>query len=403
MASLGSGFYASCGVSVIWCLLCVLLAQPLEKNDQIFPMIEFAKTKDGRDVYWIEDHRHRIVQIRVQFDSGVGDCASLIQTGWNDHHDVMNKKLLNMGGYARFWMGGNTSFIEISIFESHEKEGLRWIRSFVDRALRLDVVIEKDRMQDFVADALYEREEINIDRKECMNRYRAWKKSHTPQFLLSGSTNMMEILPFLNFFWPESIASKDLLEPQKRKERMLEQHSIVNDDLGAQVELFLLVPLPSKDFVTVRVYQHILDGGFGGRLMNKLREEKGWVYDVHTKIHYGPRILLEISTQCSIEDLLVVRDGLYSVLYRMNHVQNEEMERYRWDRIKKRREESLLGMPYLFSSIQRQDEEEITSKDMVEALAKKIDLEDVIWILRGRESFIRQAWPVDWNHVSFED
>ena len=68
--------------------------------------------------------------------------------------------------------------------------------------------------------------------------------------------------------------------------------------------------------------------------MMRLREEKGWVYDVATKIHYGERPMLEISMQCNIEDLLDVRDELDSVLLSMRQITHAELERYRWSKIK---------------------------------------------------------------------
>ena len=60
-------------------------------------------------------------------------------------------------------------------------------------------------------------------------------------------------------------------------------------------------------------------------------------------------------------------------------------------------------MPYLVSSLHHTSEEEDPSKDMVEELAKKINLEDSFWLLRGKEDLIKQVWPVDWSHVSHED
>ena len=213
---------------------------------------------------------------------------------------------------------------------------------------------------------------------------------------------MDDVLPFLHFFWPGSAPLGYHIEPNKRTERIVDQYSIVDDDLGAHVDISLLVPLPKTDPNVLRVYQHVLDGGFGGRLMIRLREENGWVYDVHTKMHYGADLKLEISTQCNIEDVLVVRDELYSVLSSMGQIQPEELERYRWSQIKERREKVLLGMPYLVSSFHNR-EDDVPPKDLVEEWAKKIGPKDVLWILRGREYLIRQAWPADWNRVSFED
>lgn len=387
---------------MIWLLFCFLFAQPLIEDNAIHPSIEYAKTREGRDVYWIEDRRHRIVRIRVQFDSGVGECASFIQRAWNHHHNTTSKKLLNMGGYARFWMGKNTSFIEISVFESHEKQGLRWIRALVDRTSISDVVNNQVVAQDIVMDVLYDRERIHVDRHECIEQYQYWKKSHTPQFLLVGAIDMRDVLPFLNFFWSESTLPPSPISSTKRTERAIRQYSIVEDDLGAQVELHLLVPLPKIDATSISAYQHVLDGGFGGRLMTRLREENGWVYDVQTKIHYGVHTRLEISTRCNIEDLLVVRDEIFSILNGMNQILPEEMERYRWSLVKQQREESLLGMPLLVSLIQKKYTQ-IPSKDLVEEFAKSIDFNESLWILRGRSHLVQETWPVEWNHVSFDD
>lgn len=394
------GFHSSCGFAMIGLLFCVLYAQPTF-DDADVPTIEYAKTKDHREVYWIEDHRHRIVRIRVQFDTGVGDCASLVQKSWNEHHKVMNQKLLHMGGYARFWMGDNSAFVELSVFETYEKKALRWIRSFIKHPQNQEKRSQKIHLQqDVVTNLLYEKEEPHRER-DCSDRYKEWKKGQTPLFLFSGSTNMQSVLPFLNFFWPESLTSKHRYASNKRKKREIAQYSIVDHDLGSQVELYALVPLPTIYTEVLGVYQNILSG-FGGRLMMRLREEKGWVYDVSTKIHYGDRLMLEISAQCNIEDLLSVRDELDSVLQGMRQITHAELERYRWSKIKQRREDLLQGMPYLVSNIHSK-RRSIVSKEQIEDLAKKIHIKDALWILVGRQSVITEIWSADWSRVSLQD
>ena len=185
MASLEKGFHSSCGFAMIGLLFCVLYAQPIF-DDVDVPKIEYAKTKDHREVYWIEDHRHRVVRVRVQFDTGVGDCAPLVRESWARYHRRMNQKLLNMGGYARFWMGDNSAFVELSVFETHEKQALRWIRSFIKYPHNQEKRSQKiHRQQDIVMDLLYEKEEPHHER-DCSARYKEWKKSHTPLFLFSG-------------------------------------------------------------------------------------------------------------------------------------------------------------------------------------------------------------------------
>ena len=104
--------------------------------------------------------------------------------------------------------------------------------------------------------------------------------------------------------------------------------------------------------------------------MMRLREEKGWVYDVSTKIHYRDRLMLEISAQCNIEDLLAVRDELHFVLQSMHQITHAELERYRWSKIKQRREELFQGMPYLMSNIHSKSRSTV-SKEQIEELAKK--------------------------------
>ena len=386
---------------MIGLLFCILYAQPtLEEVD--VPTIEYAKTKDRREVYWIADHRHRVVRIRVQFDTGVGDCASLIQESWASYHRRMNQNLLNIGGYARFWMGENASFVELSVFETHEKKALKWIRDFITHSkLRKQQSKNNHRQPDVVMDLLYEKEAPHHERGDCSARYEEWKKSHTPQFLFSGATNMQSVLSFLNFFWTESIVSKQRYASNERKQRAIAQFSILDHDLDSQVELYALVSLANIDNEILDAYKHIL-GGFGGRLIMRLREEKGWVYDVSTKIHYGRRPMLEISAQCNIEDLLDVRDELGSILESMSQITRDELRRYRWSQIKQHREDLFQGMPYLVSNIYSNSRVTV-SKEQIEALSKKINMNDASWILVGRQSMITEMWPADWNRVLIED
>ena len=388
---------------MIWSLICSLYAQPVEADETILPTIEYVKTTDGRDVYWLEDRRHRLVHIRVQFDSGVGDCASAIQQTWRHRYHSMNEKLLEMGGYARFWMGETASFVEISVLEKHEKEGLLWIRSFIKHTRIQDVKIGlSSAEQNLVMNVLYEREEPKVDKRKCSKKYHEWRSGHTPQFLFAGPMRMSKVLPMLDFFWSESSMVKTKHQFSVRKKRSVERYSIVNDDLGSQVELFVLVPLPKTSSSVLSMYQHILDGGFGGRLITKLREEKGWVYDVRTKMHYEDRIMLEISAQCNIEDVIFVRDEIGSILSSMNRILPQELERYHWSQTKKQREDIFLGMPYLVSAIQKTHGRVTVPKiDLVEDFATNVQVEDALWILRGREDLVKQIWPADWSLVSF--
>ena len=103
------------------------------------------------------------------------------------------------------------------------------------------------RQQDIVMDVLYEQEVSHHERGTCSARYTEWKRSHTPLFLFSGATNMQSVLPFLNFFWPESNMTKRQYASNKRKQRDTKQYSIVEHDLGSQVDLYALVSFPKID------------------------------------------------------------------------------------------------------------------------------------------------------------
>ena len=97
-----------------------------------------------------------------------------------------------------------------------------------------------------------------------------------------------------------------------------------------------------------------------------------------------------------------MRDELDSVLQGMRQITHVELERYRWSKIKQRREDLFQGMPYLVSNIHSK-RRSIVSKEQIEDLAKKIHIKDALWILVGRQSVITEIWSADWSRVSLQD
>ena len=97
-----------------------------------------------------------------------------------------------------------------------------------------------------------------------------------------------------------------------------------------------------------------------------------------------------------------MRDELDSVLQGMRQITQAELDRYRWSKIKQRREDLFQGMPYLVSNIHSK-RRPIVSKEQIEDLAKKIRIKDALWILVGRQSVITEIWSADWSRVSLQD
>ena len=395
MDVLGAYILAACCVSMIWIFALYAWSSP----SLLFPLLEYSKTKDERDVFWVEDHRHRTVSMRFDFETGVGDCAHVVQASWNLHHEQMKRDLLKIGGEARFQMGSSRSFLELTLYPGFEAKGLDWMRRWIYDAKIYETASVLNISSDIIPEILYGNVRWEEDVHVCKSRYQKWKKGSAPRYIFWGSVNTKSILPKLNFFWKfsEEHASWKMNTSSFKPRHNL----IVNEERGSLVEVYLLIPIPdTADVDLIRAYRNVLNG-FAGRLVMTLREEKGWVYDVKTKIHYGTQIFLEIHSECSMEDLSLVRDELYSIIYGMRKIEDRELIRLNMQKVRRFRERMFSGMPDVHVLTHEQREKKykgIISKLSLEELAQKINKNnDFVWVLRGTYDEIITVWPSDWK------
>ncbi len=63
------------------------------------------------------------------------------------------------------------------------------------------------------------------------------------------------------------------------------KYRVINDPAGVQGAIRIATPFPNRhhaDFVKAQVLNNVLGGFFGSRLMNNIREDKGYTYGIHS-------------------------------------------------------------------------------------------------------------------------
>jgi hypothetical protein len=386
-----------------------------------FPNREYTQTKDGRDVMWVSDVRTPIVRMEIAFSQGVKGCSTSIEQAWRDQVQQQERALRNIEGIVRFSMRENQGFLEVAVPKGTEKKGLRLLRKIVQNAtireVERGVLVQQNDWShsDVIRQTLFgamEKEER--EERVCRAAYRAWLRESTPQFLFVGPMEMKAILSSLDFFWPQYNIQHDASISRDRDHTQqdiphISSHTLYDIDMSGQIQMGVFFTVPSHiSWDILEVYKDILGGSFTGRLLTSLRERHGWVYSMSMAIHTrGSERIMEISTQCSISNVILVREELIRLIKSMTTITNEERIRVRMKRIRKLRVMIFDGVQQIdhVRNVRRFDDWErteknrsIVSKEDVEQCAQDIvDEISFLWIVRGSKREIEDIWSAEWR------
>lgn len=152
--------------------------------------------------------------------------------------------------------------------------------------------------------SLSEEDISSISRQDLTNHFHAFKEKGVQYAFLVGSYSEHNFSSFVEKLseWPCHQEDYERLYPEASK------LSLSEDLEGAmQSSIRIGVPLPAVNSVqlpALELFNHLLGGYFGSRLMQNLREEKGLTYGISSQIVNHPRCShLVIGTEVKKEDL----------------------------------------------------------------------------------------------------
>ena len=304
----------------------------VQLGNTIFPQPEYSQTANGAEVLWISAERHPISRLEMYFDQGIHGCSVEIQAAWKKEKKRRNRDLLRLGAYPQLIMYMNSAYIQIAVPVGQEKPALQLMHRMLlnlkpSSKIPQSTALGEDRSHSQVVHHLLYGSSASIPDQDCRQSYRTWLKRIKPRFLLVGQMNMRTILPMLDRLWSPPRLAKVFVSP-KDERKGIEHSKILNAiDLGPQVKLTQLIPVPhATPEGVVKLYTEILGGSFTSRLSASLREEKGWVYHIEASVERasGTRYI-RIDTQFSIADVIQIRDELDRIVRSMETITAKEL------------------------------------------------------------------------------
>ena len=396
---------------IFFCLLQIWAQLPeVELSPTVFPKPEYSKTPKGASVIWLSDARYHLSRMELYFDQGIEGCKAEIGAAWDKEKARHRHELLKLGSYTQFVMQSNSAFAQIAIPQGKEKRALQILSKMLS-AMRPSSSSHRQKLDysshsGVVREFLYGSKE---DKKNnCRQAYQEWLQRMTPRFAFVGKMDMGELIPFLDSLWTKPSLPKTFFSSTRKKTQVRSAMLIHSMDLGPQMRLTGLIPIPSDvEDAALKMYTEILGGGFTSRLTSSLREEKGWLYHIETDIE---RTLsgryIRISTQLSIADFLSVHDAIQEILRSMVNISQREMRKVQNVQTRVQRE-NLFDGQYLISALRDPetfDRMEVYERAMrtlstveIESLAEIVLAQELMLIVSGKQEEIEKIWSGSWE------
>ena len=126
-----------------------------------------------------------------------------------------------------------------------------------------------------------------LQRDQLQNFYKKYYQQG--KFILFAAGKLPpDLEPMLNEYFGDlsnnNVSVKEIsLQPSSEK-----KHRVTNDPDGVQGSIRIARPFPNRhhpDFLKTLVLNSLFGGFFGSRLMNNIREDKGYTYGIHSFLH----------------------------------------------------------------------------------------------------------------------
>ncbi|MDQ2720375.1 MAG: insulinase family protein [Bacteroidota bacterium] len=280
---------------------------------------------NGAPVYYINDGAEEVAMIELVFEGGNsyenknGVAATtnyLIKNGTSKKNAFeITEHFEYYGAYLSLNCYNETASITLHCLSKHLKELLPVMREIITDAVfpqnELEIFKQNSIQKlsvnllkcDFVANRLIDeylygaqhpygrvnhKEDIEaLNREELTAFFKQFYLSAKCSIFSAGKlpADFESLLD--QYFGDLSLSRNSLTVMHKRKLASKKKYRIANDKSGVQGAIRIARPFPNRhhpDFKKVIVLNTLLGGYFGSRLMNNIREEKGYTYGISSYI-----------------------------------------------------------------------------------------------------------------------
>lgn len=313
-------------------------------DDIVFPSVQRIKLNDYTSIYSVPDKSQDICRIQFIFNGGIAnertDYVSRITTLMTNQgsRDLNCKEIAEQLDYcgtnfARSTLSFHSIYDLISLtrltdktipileqivkYPVFPKENLAILKrnSIEDLKARMKktkVVADINFRNLFYGNNHYlgkipDTEAINsITQDDVINFYDHHIRAKNVKIVLSGNITDNLIKNIGNIFDKDWLKNEKL-QPRKRaiiKSTGFNETKIINIPKAVQSSIIIGMPTigqKDNDYIPLRIATYLLGGYFGSRLMQNIREEKGYTYGIYSQLTTTKEIgCFKISTDCDI-------------------------------------------------------------------------------------------------------
>ncbi|MCC5919644.1 MAG: insulinase family protein [Cyclobacteriaceae bacterium] len=119
--------------------------------------------------------------------------------------------------------------------------------------------------------------------------YEAQFLSSKPKVFLSGQGESRQLQEWINFLGQVSVFGKKEHQKEVSPDAYYKGRLLIDRQEGTQSSIVMGVPMPGiqhPDHHDLKIANTLFGGYFGSRLMQNIREEKGYTYGISSRIHY---------------------------------------------------------------------------------------------------------------------
>ncbi|MFY8128197.1 MAG: M16 family metallopeptidase [Chitinophagaceae bacterium] len=323
----------------------------------------FFELDNNVPVYAIEAGAQDVVMLELVFDAGnwyeekniiAASTNFLLKNGTsNKNAFAINESFDHYGAYLNRNCYNETATITLHCLSKYLHQVLPFITELINDSIfpekEIDIYKRNQKLKlevnlkkcDFVANRLIDEYVYGINhpygkytstiaydaitRDDIINHYNNYYKKGNCKIFIAGKlphnyqSQINEAFGKLELNNNVTIQKNHLQTPALQK-----KYHLINDEKGVQASIRMALPFPNRkhpDFVKTQVLNNIFGGFFGSRLMENIREDKGYTYGIHSYLqNHMSNTAWMISTEAGRDVAQATIDEVYK---EMAILQNE--------------------------------------------------------------------------------
>jgi zinc protease len=275
-------------------------------------------------VYAVEAGAQDVVMLELVFDAGnwyeekniiAASTNFLLKNGTsNKNAFAINESFDHYGAYLNRNCYNETATITLHCLSKYLYQVIPFITELINDSIfpekEIDIYKQNQKLKlevnlkkcDFVANRLIDEYVYGINhpygkytstiaydaitREDILNHYNKYYKKGNCKIFIAGKlpinyqTQINEAFGKLELNNQSTTQKNHIQTPAEHK-----KYHIINDENGVQASIRMALPFPNRkhpDFVKTQVLNNVFGGFFGSRLMENIREDKGYTYGIHS-------------------------------------------------------------------------------------------------------------------------